>query len=123
MKKKFWIFIGGLTGFGCLSLVCVFLLGVDRIGQYTGMHKDWATSNAITYSKETGIEKNVIGVSCTNQDSDPQDGYISCTLAFAPTEKECTETLDLECAGFNITGLTGCKKKIKIEHVGRARLW
>ncbi len=123
MKKKLLIGFSGLVGLICLSLTCMFLVGIDRIGQYTGSHKKWATQNAVIYAIETGVEKNVMGISCTNQDSEPKDSYISCTLAFAPTEKKCTETLDLECVGFNITGLTGCKKKIKIEHVGTNRLW
>jgi prepilin-type N-terminal cleavage/methylation domain-containing protein len=54
---------------------------------------DTAEAEAMTYSKKLGLE--VVGVSCTDQDSD-NDGYVSCSVSHRENGKLTIQPV--ECA-------------------------
>ena len=111
---KFWI---GLTLFLTLTVGGSALVGTDKIGQISGLHKWHAMKEISTYLQEMNIKSK--GHTCTNQDTDG-DGYVSCSIElFAQDGSRCPVARELDCAKWTLIGKSGCKAKNKLEMIRR----
>lgn len=92
--------------FGSIVILIVFSIIFDVTMNITGKNKIEAEIQAKRYISEIYPDKELIAVSCQNNDTN-SDGYVSCTAKFKDGAKSY-----IECNGYCITNNCGCRERI-----------